>query len=82
MILKVRQSQGDKVSEDVAALVLCHNVTPVYEVVEEGVEGGASRSGSRQGGTGNLVNIILIEQRELMEQKEQRELIEQRELMD
>ena len=36
MILKVRQSQGDKVSEAVAALVLCHNVTPVYEVVEGG----------------------------------------------
>ena len=34
MILKVRQSQGDKVSEAVAALDLCHNVTPVYEVVE------------------------------------------------
>ena len=64
MILKVRQSQGDKVSEAVAALALCHNVTPVYEVVEEGVEGGegehlASRSGSRLGGTGNLVNIII-----------------------
>ena len=29
MILKVRQSQGDKVSEAVAALALCHNVTPV-----------------------------------------------------
>lgn len=56
MILKVRQSQGDKVSEAVAALVLCHNVTPVYEVVEEGVEGGeGEQAEADQGRAGQVI---------------------------